>query len=483
MTTVLLIGTGPLFAPDVRVFNGQALRTWHFAKPLLAAGHLVDLVVLPVEGQPPPEPGGDILLEREHAGTQYLLVNRTDANDILQTLQQIHDASPYEAIVAVNHNAAVHACRLATRLPLWADLNGYMMGEAQTKGLVYNSDEYLLHFWQRMRIILRRADRFSTVSHKQMYATVGELAAVGRLNRHTASHNFVSTIPNAASEDFLALAPPANTPHSERRFRGRLFPADAFAVLWSGGFNTWTDTRTLAAALSLAMEQEPRIHFVATGGAIPGHDEITYESFVHEMQKTGFLDRCHMLGWVEARDLPALYSECDLGINIDGRNYETLLGARNRLTNMMAIGLPVLTTFGTEISEIIEEHKLGYVVRIGQVEELVGALVKACRSVTDRRLFAARARKFCAEHFSYDATTRPLQHWLASPTLAPDNAEKARLFPQEKHLDRISLNPLEEEQRVASEFDLPRLVEAQRDLNLLRQKRLYRLYKKIFGRS
>ena len=465
------------------MFNGQALRTWHFTKPLLTAGHTVHLVVLPVEGQPPPEPDGDILLERDHAGIPYLLLNRTQPDDIRATLQQIHNARPYDAIVAVNHNAAIHACRLATRLPIWADLNGYMMGEAQAKGLVYQSDDYLLHFWQRMRIILRRADRFSAVSYKQMYATVGELAAVGRLNRHTASHNFVSTIPNAASEDFVALAPSATTAPTERRFRGRLFPPDAFAILWSGGFNTWTDVRTLAAALSLAMEQEPRVHFVATGGAIPGHDEMTYDSFLSEMQKTGFLDRCHMLGWVEARDLPSLYAECDLGINIDGRNYETLFGARNRLTNMMALGLPVLTTHGTEISEIIEEHKLGYVVRIGQVDELVDAIVKACRSLTDRRLFAARARKFCAEYFSYDATTRPLQQWIASPALAPDNAEKARLFPDEQRLDRITLNPLETEQGIAADHDLTRLLEAKRDLDAIRAKRLFRLYKKIFPRS
>ena len=293
----------------------------------------------------------------------------------------------------------------------------------------------------------------------------------------------MSTIPNAASEDFVALAPSATTAPTERRFRGRLFPPDAFAILWSGGFNTWTDVRTLAAALSLAMEQEPRVHFVATGGAIPGHDEMTYDSFLSEMQKTGFLDRCHMLGWVEARDLPSLYAECDLGINIDGRNYETLFGARNRLTNMMALGLPVLTTHGTEISEIIEEHKLGYVVRIGQVDELVDAIVKACRSLTDRRLFAARARKFCAEYFSYDATTRPLQQWIASPALAPDNAEKARLFPDEQRLDRITLNPLETEQGIAADHDLTRLLEAKRDLDAIRAKRLFRLYKKIFPRS
>ena len=52
----------------------------------------------------------------------------------------------------------------------------------------------------------------------------------------------------------------------------------------------------------------------------------TYPEFVGLMKRSGFDDRCHFLGWVEGGDIPQLYAECDLGLNIDGLNYETLLG-------------------------------------------------------------------------------------------------------------------------------------------------------------
>lgn len=478
VTRILAIGTGPLYAPDVRVFNGQALRTWHLTKPLVDAGHDVRLVVLPVEGQPKPFETDEVLLARTHGDFPYTQINTIEPAAVQEALRGIVADFQPEGIVAINHNAVWPASTLPGAIPLWADLNGAMMGEAQVKAKVYKSDDYLQHFWRRMSTILRRGDRFSCVSFKQMYATVGELGAVGRLNQHTANHPFLSVIPNAVCEVFLQ-EPELGLP---RKYRGALFPADSFAVLWSGGFNTWTDTRTLAGALSMAMEQESRIRFVATGGAIPGHDEVTYEQFKSEMDRTGFLDRCHFLGWVEWQELAPLYRECDVGINIDGKNYETLLGARNRLTNMMGIGLPVLTTLGTELSEIIEESRLGYVVRIGQVQELADALLRACRSTNERRVFANRARKFAMEQFSYAATTRGLVQWSEAPATAPDNAEKVKRFnlTNDQVLVETPLNTLETEAELLDKHSIPALLRSEAELNGIRSKRLYRLYKTLF---
>ena len=57
--------------------------------------------------------------------------------------------------------------------------------------------------------------------------------------------------------------------------RGRLVPEDAFVVLWSGGYNVWSDIETLLQGLEKAMDEQPSIHFLSTGGAISGHDDAT----------------------------------------------------------------------------------------------------------------------------------------------------------------------------------------------------------------
>ena len=477
MSKILLIATGPLFSPDLTVFNGQALRTWHITKPLIEAGHEVDLIALVIGGLVPEEERSAELKPATKGDFQYSLLTTTRDDEILGALQTAVDSKPYDAIVAVNNHTAEHVCRLNTQLPIWVDLHGHIMGEAQAKCFVYNDDQYLKHFWKKQRIALRRGDRFSVVSFKQMFATLGELGTLGRLNKHTFAHQFCSVVPIAAQEDFLQSS---NYP-TDRSFRGRIFPENAFAVLWSGGFNTWTDTRTLVAALSLAMEQDPRIHFVATGGSIPGHDEITYPSFQEELAKTGFQDRCHLLGWVETRQLFSLYRECDLGINIDSLNYETIFGARNRLTNMMAAGLPILTTFGTEISEILDESHLAYTVPLGNVQAYADALIKAARNPVDLRTMASRAKRYCQENFSYDATTQTLLKWASAPTRSPDNEQKVQRWPDQKRLDLVTLNSLEEEALRVETLDIDHLLRCEHDLTAIRGKKLFRIYKWLFG--
>jgi glycosyltransferase involved in cell wall biosynthesis len=374
-----------------------------------------------------------------HDSFAYTAINSHVPEVVLPILQSIVNSKEYDCIVAINVNAAAIVCRLETRLPVWADLMGHMMGEAQAKCASVNSDDLLAHFWQRQRTVLRRADRVSVSGFKQMYAVTGELGTLGRLGRHTVAHPFCTVIPIIADEQFLNM----DMPYAEKYFRGTEFPEDTFAVLWTGGYNTWTDIKSLAAALTLAMEQVPRLRFVSTGGIIPGHDEKTYPAFQEEMRRSGFIDRCHFLGWIEGGLIPHLYAECDLGLNLDALNYETLLGGRNRLVNLMAAGVPVLTTIGTELSEIISENRLGYTVRIGKVQEYADALVRAVKIPLERRQLANRARTYVRQNFAGDHVTKPLLKWVVEPKLAPDNQEKIRLNPDIANLGSIILNPLD----------------------------------------
>ncbi|HMX61502.1 MAG TPA: hypothetical protein PKD58_00375, partial [Candidatus Sumerlaeota bacterium] len=47
---IFVLGTGPLLESGARVMSGQCLRTWHFCKPLLDAGHAVELMTVPIPG-------------------------------------------------------------------------------------------------------------------------------------------------------------------------------------------------------------------------------------------------------------------------------------------------------------------------------------------------------------------------------------------------------------------------------------------------
>lgn len=464
MTKILAVGIGPLLEPGVKKIGGQCLRTWHFVKPLIDQGHNVKLFTIPI-----PDKDVDVMRlplteEKKHNEFSYTQINRHSPEDIVSILcKEIKEFCP-EVLLGINSLPARILSALDTDLPLWVDLNGYALVEGQTKSRLYQSDDELPYFWEQELLTVQRADKFSVVSQPQKFALLGELAIAGRLNRWTFDYEFVHWVPNAVNEMYRVL--PDNR---QKRVRGVKVPDDAFIVLWSGGFNTWTDVDFLFQALTRAMRANPLIHFVSTGGTVDGHDDVTYHRFQKLIAGSEFKSRFHLFGWIEAELIPFFYTESDLGINVDSFNYETIFGARNRLVNMMAMGLPVLTTLGTEISHIIAQHRLGITVPIGATEKFADAIIDSASGKIPITELGKNAREYVLKHFSYEATTKELQRWVAHPQSSPDNQERKRQGVK-------YLNKIESLVGVLGTGELETLQQAKEKLDYLRSNPLFKIY-------
>lgn len=459
MTKVVLVGTGPLLEAGVTFFSGQCLRTWHLAKPLIDQGAEVTIFTLPIDDRgydpaKPPPPG------RPWRGATVFEMGTNHLETAVNRIREFTHADHTDLLVGVNPHPSLVACLARDDLPVWADMNGYAPCEGQTRGRVYGNDDALEHFWEMEWGVVRRADKISCVSRRQMDATLGELALAGRLNRHTFDWPFVHFIPNAVADHFMEFQkPPAH-------LRGSKIPQSDFIVLWSGGFNTWTDVDLLHEALERAMAQCPDMHFVATGGAIAGHDERTFERFRALSRRSASAARRHLLGWVPSEVVDALFGEADLGINIDARNWETHLGARNRIISMMAAGLPVLTTRGTEISEDLAAAGVVLTAPMGDPAAFTDQLLRAREDEIALRTLARRGQEFVRKHYSYEATTRELAAWVAHPQRAPDQAggRDSSLETRLRWLEREALDAL---------------LRDRRDLAAIRRKWFWRLGKRV----
>ncbi|MCD6385468.1 glycosyltransferase [Candidatus Sumerlaeota bacterium] len=465
MTKILAAGIGPLLEPGVKKIGGQCLRTWHFLKPLIDQGHEIRLFTIPIPDKDVDVTQLPLTVEKEHSGFSYTQINRHELKDIVPVLRQELKRFCPEALLGINSFPARVLSALDTDLPLWVDLNGYAMVEGQTKSRLYQTDEELPYFWEQELLTVQRADKFSVVSEPQKYALLGELAIAGRLNRWTFDYEFVHCVPNAVNEMYSKF--PDST---EKRLRGVSVPEDAFVVLWSGGFNTWTDVDFLFQAVSRAMQVNPLIHFVSTGGTVDGHDEITYHRFQKLISESEFKSRFHLYGWIEAELIPFFYTESDLGINVDSFNYETIFGARNRLVNMMAMGLPVLTTLGTEISHIISQHRLGLTVPIGDTEGFADAIIASAAGKIPIAELGKNAREFVFKHFTYEATTGELQNWIAHPQCSPDNLQRYKQGIQ-------YVNKIEALIGVLSSGELDALRQAKEELERIRSRPLFKIYR------
>jgi len=409
MSRVLILGHGPLpFENESKLF-GPGIRTWQFAKPLIDDGHEVLIICSRIPfvyamGKPP------VTKVRKERFSFYSVAQAVFEDEAF--IQDVHDTFDPDCVVAATIFPSYVAAKIRTDRPFWADVFGDTMAEAQAKASTYSDDAYLSHFWRYMTSVLDRADIFSSVSEPQKYALIGQLGLRGRLSKRTIGYEFVHPIPCAVEVEEYK--------HQKRVLRGRRVADDDFVVLWSGGYNTWTDVDTLFHGLEMAMAENCRVKFASTGGQIDGHDEITYPRLLKMISASPYKDRFIMLGWVPTDEVPSYYFESNVGINIDAQNYEAVLGSRNRILQWMSAGLPVLTTETSEVTRVLRSKELGYTFEHGNPNSLKNAILSLASEPLKAQEYAERARRFVHEHWTFEATTEPLRHWVRNPLPAPD---------------------------------------------------------------
>jgi glycosyltransferase involved in cell wall biosynthesis len=425
------VGIGPVPFESSSTLYGLGHRTWNLVKPLVDDGHQVRLVA----GRIPSAselglnlPVVQLVLKTK--ALEYIAINEMQPFLELNEVRKLYEAFEPDCSLGINGLAASVLSRLHPAVPFWADLNGWLMAEAQSKAKKINSDTPLDEFWAQEEIIVKTADVFSTVSIPQKYALLGELAALGRLTAINTGYEFVYHIPNA-----IETTPEQHTNQVVRDQLGQ----EPFIILWSGGYNTWTDIETLFTGLTKAMERNDRIRFVSTGGILRGHDEKTYLRFQILINESKYRDRFILHGWVPSEEVNNYYFESDLGINIDIFNYETVFGARNRLLHMMKYGLPVITTCGTEISNVIQENQLGLTFEIGNAEQLTDQILYAGLHQDELKSMGLKAKQFVYDHYTSEKTAMPVRKWMKEPKFAPDTkSKKSEVRGQKSEIDTSS---------------------------------------------
>ena len=411
MTRVFILGQSPLPFEEQGVSYGPGRRTWQLVSPLLDDGHEVCLVASRISGAYPDNLPP--VWEHDTAPFPYYSMEDSRFMDVRMLRQLAQEFAP-DCVVGVTPFPCSVAADLRLDIPLWADLHGSVMTEAQMKAFVYDDDVYVSHFRQYEVKALDRADHFSCVSQRQVYALIGELGLWGRLNRFTTGHSLVDLIPLASE------TPPYE--HTKDVIRGVLVDDGDFVVLYSGGYNTWVDVDTLFDGLEQAMSAIPNLVFVSTGGQIQGHDDLTFWRLRQMVAGSPHQRRFHFTGWVPTQDLPNYYLESDLGINTDRFCYEATMGSRHRLLDWMRAGLPFITTPLPEIADYLGQRGAAFLYKPEDPEDLARQLIQLASEPGSLAVAAQRARTMLDSEFTYQKTTEVLRRWVASPRFAPDHA-------------------------------------------------------------
>lgn len=408
MSRILVISHGlPDMEPGARI-ESQNCRARQLVEPLLERGHSLAVCARTFYSKPEPWEAYPRRKER----LEYYALDFRDSRWISR-LQHLHDRFKPDAVVAAAFFPCLFATRLTTNRPIWMDIFGDPTTENQVRLETQGSNRGLRNAVEFERRILLRGDVFSACSDPQRFALIGKLASLGRLDFRTSGYPFVHRIPPAAP---ALPTPPAAAP----MLRGVRVPQKAFLILWSGGYNVWADVPTLFAGLESAMRRNPALYFVSTGW--PVVDERPFRELESLVSASANRSRYLMLGWQGRETLLRLYRECDAAVLTTRHHYDALVGAPVRFMEMLAAGLPIVTSLGWELSHEIVRREAGLGVPIGDPAALADALHRLSSDPVELRRLSDGAARLAADEHGFHATTAPLLRWAERPDRAPDAA-------------------------------------------------------------
>ncbi|MEN8162545.1 MAG: glycosyltransferase [Acidobacteriota bacterium] len=410
-SAVVILGTAPLPFEQARMNYAPGARTWQFARGLVAGG-IRPLVLCERMPGGYDEPESDV--EVEQAGTAMIVRMSAEdfhAGDVVPRLIKSFDPA---CLVGASAKPSGRAVEVANGRPVWVDLFGDPMAEAQARAARCSEGDQLTAYRDLVATLVENGDAFSVVSHRQHDAALGQLGLLGRLNRRTAGHELIHVIPCGIDG---GGDPPGRDGPSNRG--SSPVPDDAFVILWSGGFNTWCDVDILARGVEEAMKTEPKLHLVVTGGAIAGHDDDSWREWVQSVEASAFADRIHILGSLPTDELRRWIDRADLGLITEKALHERELGSSGRVVGWLEAGLPFVATAQSELVLLCVEAGAAFAYTPGDADSLASTLEAVCRE-RDGLAGAGQRAQALASTFDATATTAPLARWVVQARPAPD---------------------------------------------------------------
>jgi glycosyltransferase involved in cell wall biosynthesis len=270
---------------------------------------------------------------------------------------------------------------------------------------------------------LMRGDFFLCASPKQRDFWLGHLAAVGRVNPRTYDDDptlasLIDVVPFGVPE-----APPA---HTRRAVKGVVpgIGADDKVVLWGGGIYNWFDPLTLIRAVDRLRRRQPRVRLLFMGirHPNPGIPTMGMAVAARTLSDRLGITGTHVFfneGWVPYDDRQNYLLEADIGVSSHLDHVETALSSRTRILDYLWASLPVVTTEGDVLSDLVAARGAGLTVPPGDVDALDDALFR----LLDDDVFAKTCREGAAglvDELAWSRVLEPLLRFCRRPRRAPD---------------------------------------------------------------
>lgn len=398
MSKVLLISNDVIG----RQMAGPGIRTWELAK-LLANEHTVTLLT-------------PTRIDLQHPGvsaevsTQASVRSCADTHDVVIGQGQILSRYPF----LFGHSIA-KVVDLYDPSPV-----GYL--ETPTPTTIRGQLESHHALVREHYNYLRAGDAFLCASQRQWDFWTGMLMAAGRINP-------VVYEDDRMLRSLLIVAPfgvPAQAPAHRRRVLKGVWPGihrDDVVLLWGGGLWEWFDPMMAVEAMSIVGRKRKDIKLFFMGVKRPNATVTTSHTADQTIALADQLGLTNHLvffnDWVAYEERENFLLEADVGLNVHRDNLETRFSFRTRMMDYIWAGLPIISTEGDPLSDLVRQNQLGLTVPCGNAELLAQAIVQAADAPATRQTWKHNCLA-TAQEFSWDRVFEPVVAWCRSPVQAKD---------------------------------------------------------------
>lgn len=282
---------------------------------------------------------------------------------------------------------------------------------------------------------LAAGDYFLAASERQRDFWLGWLAAAGRLTpaayrQDAGLRGLIDVVPFGLPDQ-----PPAAGPAPVLREVHPAVSPDDKILIWGGGIYNWLDPFTPIHAVASLKERRPdvKLFFLGARHPDPNVPEMkVYDEAVNLARELGvegtqviFNDK-----WVPYAERSRYLLEADLGASASPAHIETRFSFRTRLLDCIWAGLPIVTTAGDPLSQLVAERELGSVTPPGDAESYAAAVL----SLLDSDSAAERCRqnlKLLAAEMSWRQVAEPVRQRLAAVQPGTQQPERRRLSDDE----------------------------------------------------
>ncbi len=196
-----------------------------------------------------------------------------------------------------------------------------------------------------------------------------------------------------------------------------------FVLLWGGGIWEWFDPLTIISAVGKLSAEIPRLKLYFMGFKSPNPQVPLMEMAVKAKKLSedlGILNKnvffCE--SWTSYDDRVNYLLDADAAVSAHFDLPETRFSFRTRILDYLWAGLPILTTCGDQLAEMIDRNQAGKALPYEDVAAWTAAL-KALVNDHDLQATYRRGSSATAAQFSWDRVAAPLVAYCAAPYKSP----------------------------------------------------------------